>query len=578
MYLQIVIMELEAWIANFDEESWKSLRIVYGGLPQGLQESLRCVVNGTSLPLGLVLQETRPRGQQLAVLPAVCEVPRCVVTIPTQPPLEAPVEDVVAPMEIQSPDVQRQDPEVPRGKICDVCGERPPHLRRHVEQYHLPYWLHGDAACFSCRDVFPTAAARVQHQSEEGEHRGVDGEDQTTYATWVLSMKSLMEGMGRILGVTHVDGLVSRFVREGWCPPRTSGVQFNLSMQLMLMDVAKITNAPCPARYLDCTQPQHSIELMHWRTLLNFLAAQSGEVQQRIHDWPVSSEATNITLQLLGAPRASDSHCHLATYCHQVGKPVPEALSDAAAAMHCGPQRRVNAPLLWSIVDNRVFPQEWDLPASGGTHLVELPGGPAASVDIMCSFGSHPKERVVDWRRLEQLIRRPDCVAVGECGLDHTVKDNRRQEVNFKRQLVLALKYQKPVVLHLRPEGRNCQTVLSQALHLLASSGVSRSHKIHIHSFTGSFNDYRHWVAKYPNTIFGVSRATLRASEEFLRLADLKRIVLETDAPFMDRRRRAETSPYDLMEQADRIAATRGLPTRVVVQAACLTATVFYQG
>ncbi|MEO8255037.1 MAG: TatD family hydrolase [Flavobacterium sp.] len=70
------------------------------------------------------------------------------------------------------------------------------------------------------------------------------------------------------------------------------------------------------------------------------------------------------------------------------------------------------------------------------------------------SIGIHPLfinlERLEsDFEILEQKITLPECLAIGECGLD------KRSETAFKiqldvleRQLLLAEKYQKPVVIH----------------------------------------------------------------------------------------------------------------------------------
>jgi len=70
------------------------------------------------------------------------------------------------------------------------------------------------------------------------------------------------------------------------------------------------------------------------------------------------------------------------------------------------------------------------------------------------SIGIHPlfinQDRLEsDFEILEQKVALPECLAIGECGLD------KRSETSFKiqldvleKQLLLAEKYQKPVVIH----------------------------------------------------------------------------------------------------------------------------------
>lgn len=97
----------------------------------------------------------------------------------------------------------------------------------------------------------------------------------------------------------------------------------------------------------------------------------------------------------------------------------------------------------------------------------------------------------------------------GACGLNHTARNHWRQQTNFWWWIKLA--------------------VPGQAMGVMVGKEVAQVHKVHLFSCVGT---YRRWVAKYPNTLFGVSRATFRAGGNFLCLADLKKLVLESDAPY----------------------------------------------
>ncbi len=70
------------------------------------------------------------------------------------------------------------------------------------------------------------------------------------------------------------------------------------------------------------------------------------------------------------------------------------------------------------------------------------------------SIGIHPwyivEERLeADLRIVENKLQESNCLAIGECGLDKRIKIPKElQQLVFDKQLLLAEKYQKPVVIH----------------------------------------------------------------------------------------------------------------------------------
>lgn len=71
--------------------------------------------------------------------------------------------------------------------------------------------------------------------------------------------------------------------------------------------------------------------------------------------------------------------------------------------------------------------------------------------DAYFSAGIHPwdVERDISIRELESLVQHPNCLAIGECGLDKLKGPGISiQENVFTEQLRLALKYHKPVMIH----------------------------------------------------------------------------------------------------------------------------------
>jgi TatD DNase family protein len=73
---------------------------------------------------------------------------------------------------------------------------------------------------------------------------------------------------------------------------------------------------------------------------------------------------------------------------------------------------------------------------------------------LVYSIGIHPwfivEERLAsDLDIVETKLQETNCLAVGECGLDKRIAiPIELQQLVFEKQLVLAQKYNKPVVLH----------------------------------------------------------------------------------------------------------------------------------
>lgn len=70
------------------------------------------------------------------------------------------------------------------------------------------------------------------------------------------------------------------------------------------------------------------------------------------------------------------------------------------------------------------------------------------------SIGIHPwyidlKNLTSDLKQIEQVILEEKCLAIGECGLDKRIETPfENQMMVLEKQLFLAIKYKKPVILH----------------------------------------------------------------------------------------------------------------------------------
>ncbi len=78
--------------------------------------------------------------------------------------------------------------------------------------------------------------------------------------------------------------------------------------------------------------------------------------------------------------------------------------------------------------------------------------------NLFACIGLHPVDdagSVVDVAAFEEQLKHPKVVAIGECGLDYFRLENDddkiRQRENFQKQIDLAIIYDKPLMLHVRP-------------------------------------------------------------------------------------------------------------------------------
>ena len=234
---------------------------------------------------------------------------------------------------------------------------------------------------------------------------------------------------------------------------------------------------------------------------------------------------------------------------------------------------------LTAVVDNRVFPGDWQRPVIKGVTVSHQ------TVAIKTTYGVHPRlaKSITNktWEMVQNNIGSPDCIAIGECGLDYTEPPHSlpSQRKLFGEHIALAKELEKPLVLHLRGNAHvPFSSVMSEALGTLNKHTHQRQ-LIHVHCFTGTITDYRQWVGNYSNTVFGITNKSVSASgfSELARQIDLYRLVLETDAPLLSSQGRNHGHPYEVVHQARYIASLRNVPSWVVLRVANLNAQAFYK-
>lgn len=121
-------------------------------------------------------------------------------------------------------------------------------------------------------------------------------------------------------------------------------------------------------------------------------------------------------------------------------------------------------------------------------------------------------------------------IAVGELGMDYHHKPaeivHERQSFWFRRQLALAQEFHKPLILHIREADADGIAILRD--YSLLESGV-------VHCYNSDWNTAQQYLEM--GLYFGIGGSVTLPDAQVLREAvkqiPLKKIILETDAPFV---------------------------------------------
>lgn len=149
--------------------------------------------------------------------------------------------------------------------------------------------------------------------------------------------------------------------------------------------------------------------------------------------------------------------------------------------------------------------------------------------------------------QLRDALSHPQCVAVGEFGIDYSRPEARAsiemQEESFRMQVRLGKEFGKPLVLHLRHhkadapgDGRKMFDNERRTLDLMKAE-IDAQAPFHVHCF-GDTAAFLHAIKRhFPNAYFGFTGCALfeRAYNTYQALCEtpLNRLLLETDAPYM---------------------------------------------
>lgn len=155
--------------------------------------------------------------------------------------------------------------------------------------------------------------------------------------------------------------------------------------------------------------------------------------------------------------------------------------------------------------------------------------------------GHHPgnvDEELFDENLYRKLLLHPRVVGVGECGFDYfriekTPEHLHRQEQLFRAQIELAIEYDKPLMLHIRPS-RDSYDAYDDALRVLAEYKESAGEKLRgdAHFFAGTVEQAQKFVELGFMISFTGVVTFAEEYHEIIRALPIESIMCETDAPY----------------------------------------------
>ncbi len=154
--------------------------------------------------------------------------------------------------------------------------------------------------------------------------------------------------------------------------------------------------------------------------------------------------------------------------------------------------------------------------------------------NIYAAIGVHPHEASsyndeVE-KRLIELSKDKKVVAIGEIGLDYYYDNSPRdvQKEVFKRQIELAAKLKKNIVIHSRDAAKDTFDILKEAHEKYDFTAL-------IHCFSQSVDMMREYLKMGDYIALGgaVTFKNAKTPKEVAKVVDLDRLLLETDCPYM---------------------------------------------
>lgn len=181
------------------------------------------------------------------------------------------------------------------------------------------------------------------------------------------------------------------------------------------------------------------------------------------------------------------------------------------------------------------------------------------------AIGIHPtevgisNEASLEW--IENHLKEDKIVAIGEIGLDYHygTEEKEKQIEFFRKQLELARKYHKPVVIHSRDAIEDTYNIMREYKDI----------KMVLHCYSGSLEMAKRFLEL--DVYFGIGGVLTfknsRVLKEVVSFLPLDHILLETDSPYLapEPFRGSKNEPKNVLLVAEALANLRGISVEEVL-------------
>lgn len=184
------------------------------------------------------------------------------------------------------------------------------------------------------------------------------------------------------------------------------------------------------------------------------------------------------------------------------------------------------------------------------------------NIKIYSSYGLHPQSaEFIDIEKnlefLEKLLQQNKLSAIGETGFDFFAQNfknhKEKQEIMFNGQLDLAIKYNKPIVIHCRKANEKLFEYSKQ---------LKKLPSVLFHSFMGMPNEAFSLLNRGINGFFSFGKQMSNGNKKVIACVKelpVDVLLLETDAPFQTLKNEEFTSPQDIEKIYDAFFELRNI-------------------
>ena len=184
-----------------------------------------------------------------------------------------------------------------------------------------------------------------------------------------------------------------------------------------------------------------------------------------------------------------------------------------------------------------------------------------ANPNIYAAVGIHPhdvkKLNHGILKKIKKFIEDPNVVAIGEIGLDYYRNNSpvKAQKFWFREQIKMAIKSQRPLIIH-------CRSAFDDVYKILSEENASKVGGV-IHCFTGDWSIAKKFLDLdfYLGAAGPITFSKSQELREVFKKIPLERVLLETDCPYLtphpNRGKRNE--PFYMIETAKVLADLHGI-------------------